>query len=129
MAICSFLMKIIPLDCAIAIACYIILSKLGLPFKASARIFTLSRSITDAHDFSLINVVNSDLSVWACCSNVFIISTDFEWENLSVNITKKVHQTGLVWFILFVVEFEDSRTEVFLFGIMCSVLEKMIPFF
>lgn len=91
MPICSLLLEVVPLDCAVAICSDIILCTFWFPFKTSARIFNLSRSVTDAHDFSLVNVVDSDLAVWTCCSDVFVVRADFEWENLSVNVTEKVH--------------------------------------
>ena len=61
--ISSLLMKVVPLDRTVAVACYVIGYVFGFPFKSSAWIFGLSRSVTDAHDFALVNVVDSDLSV------------------------------------------------------------------
>ncbi len=123
------LAKIEPLYCTIAITCYIILCSDGFPFEPSARVASHSRSVANSDDFALINVVDSDLSVWTGGTHMFIVRADFQWENFGVSVAEKAYKPGLVWGKIFLIEFNNSRTEVFLLDFMSCMLEQVIPLF
>ena len=121
------LAKIIPLYCTIAVACYIILCSFGFPFEPSAWVASHSRSVDYSDDFALINVIDSDLSVWTGGTHMFIVRADFQWENFGVSVAEKAYKPGLVWGQIFLIEFKNSRTEVFLLDFMRCMLEQVIP--
>lgn len=129
MSIRGLLMEIVPLNRTVAVACDVILYCIGFPFETSTWVSGHAGCVADTYDFTLVNVVYSNLSVWTCCADVFVVCADFEWENFGVNVTEKVDETRFVCFVLFMIKFEDSRAEVFLFCIMCGMLEEVVPFF
>lgn len=90
MTVSRLLAKIVPFDCTIAVARYIVFSCFGFPFESSAWIAGHSRSVPDSDDFALVNVIDSDLSVRTWGTYMFIVRADFQWKNFGMNVAEKV---------------------------------------
>jgi hypothetical protein len=128
MTISRLLTKIVPFDCTIAVTRYIVFSFFGFPFESSTWITGHSRSVPNCNDFTLINVIDSDLSVRTWGTYMFIVRADFQWKYFCVNVAEKIHESWPVWRKIFMIEFKDSRAKFFLLNFMRCMLEQVVPF-
>jgi len=78
---------------------------------------------------TLIDIIDTNLSIRTCSTNKFIVCRYFKRENFGVYITKEVNNSRFIIWILIMVEFELSRIEIFGLKFMLSMFKEMIPFF
>lgn len=129
MSICCLLFSIVPFYCSIAVACHEFIHTFGFPFQSCTWIPWESGSISDIYYFSLIDIVDFDLTIWTSSSNILIAWVDFQIEDFSMNVAKKVDYP---WFIirkLLGVKFYLTRIEVLFLLNFFSLFEEMLPFF
>lgn len=111
---CCLLVQVIPFYGPVTIACYKLFCGDRFPLETCTWVTCHARGISNVHDFPLINVVNTHLSIWTSSPNELIICTNFQWKNFGVNISEEVYNSGLVFREVLVIEFEQSWTETFL---------------